>query len=63
MIATSVKVRVGCDTFGCHLPVAYFKDGILIIESQHHGDKHITAINLQVLLAEGLDNGSKISLQ
>ena len=50
MLAQATKLRVFCDEKGCQLPVAYLKDGMLIIESRHHGEKHVSTIRVDLLL-------------
>ena len=50
MLASATKLRVFCDEKGCQLPVAYLKDGMLIIESRHHGEKHVSTIRVDLLL-------------
>ena len=62
MMSSSAKVKVACDEPGCHLPVGYLKDGVLIIASQHHGHKHTSTINLQAILVEPIDKSSKRAL-
>lgn len=34
----------------CRLPFARIENGVLIIESRHHGDKHTNVISLKTLL-------------
>jgi len=63
MQTLSMKVKVVCDTPGCRLPCGYLKDGMLIIESQHHGDRHVTVVNLQTIQVEALDKRGKIPLE
>ena len=50
MAVSAVKVRVFCDEHGCQLPVAYLKEGMLIIHSRHHGNEHVTVLPLKSLL-------------
>ena len=50
MLAQATKLRVFCDEKGCQLPAAYLKNGMLIIESHHRGDKHTTILLVASLL-------------
>lgn len=50
MLALAGTVQVPCDTKGCPLPIAYLKEGMLIIASRHHGKKHVSVIRLTTLL-------------
>ena len=47
----SAKQAIICDK--CGTPVAELAGGLLIIRSKHHGENHLTVLNL-VSLASGL---------
>ena len=49
MIQQSAKVAIHCDEKGCTLPAGHLKDGVLLIESHHHGKKHTTIIRVEAL--------------
>jgi hypothetical protein len=40
---------IPCDNQHCHLPSARVINGVLIIESRHHGEVHRCTISLQLL--------------
>lgn len=55
-IAASITRIGGAQTMicdGCGTPVAELIGGLLIIKSKHHGEQHITVLNL-ISLASGL---------
>lgn len=40
------KQPVTCGCPGCALPVAYVQNGALVIESRHHGARHVNVLPL-----------------
>ncbi len=45
----SDRIAHKCDVGGCELPAAYVRHGMLIVESRHHGEKHITIFSIAEL--------------
>ena len=44
----AVKGKALCCPY-CDLPAGYIKGGCLVIESRHHGEKHVTTLTLEEL--------------
>lgn len=42
----SHKRPVPCGCAGCELPFAYIQNGVLVIESRHHGEQHVNVLAL-----------------
>ncbi len=49
--------KLKCSVEGCNLPHGYIVNGVLVIDSEHHGHKHRYMIPLADLLREaGIDS-------
>lgn len=46
----SHKRPVPCGCAGCELPFAYIQNGVLVIESRHHGEQHVNVLRLEELI-------------
>jgi hypothetical protein len=44
------RIELRCACGGCHLPFAYFENGMLVIVSYHNHEKHINKIPLQMAI-------------
>jgi len=40
---------IPCDDEHCTLPSAYVRNGVLVIESKHHGERHRCTVSLHYL--------------
>ena len=45
-------VDLRCTCGACRLPWARIKNGCLVVESKHHGERHVNQIALPELIAE-----------
>jgi hypothetical protein len=39
-----------CSVEGCHSPFGRIENGALIVEAQHHGEKHVCTIGISELI-------------
>jgi len=62
MMTVSAKTAIFCDTLGCILPIAYLKDGVLIIESRHRGKKHTATIRIEALYQKETPSTQQMTL-
>jgi len=40
-----------CGKEGCHFPFARIQNGVLVIESRHHGESHVNVITMEEVAA------------
>lgn len=48
----SASVAITCAHPGCNTPAAAIIGGVLVIQHRHHGERHMTVINLMALASE-----------